>query len=430
MNRFLLARPDAVLRAEGVRASYPDPSAAVAVLREWTASSGPVADASPADPGRAQTPGGPPRDTSSAKQAGSARDEPAPHDRQAGSMRADRGAHGRAPASTRAPKLIVGALPFDPHEPAALWQPETALHTAGPWRPAALPELPAVRVVAELPSAAEHVARVTKLVEQLGDPVNPLGKVVAARSMLIEADAPLEPETVAAHLLTRHPNAAVYSVDLSAAGRSGETLIGATPEVLVARHGTRVSLHPLAGTLPRLTDPDADAAQARELLSSTKNHAEHAFVIDWIRERLGPVCTELHVPAAPELMSTEQVWHLATPIHGVLRDPSTTALELALLLHPTPAVNGTPFAAALAAITTDEPRRGFYGGAVGWCDGHGDGEWVVAIRGAELSADRRSLRASAGGGIVAASDPAAELAETTAKFRTLLGALRCAVPED
>ncbi|MEV6222688.1 isochorismate synthase [Nocardia fluminea] len=381
MNEFLLARPDAVLRTSGVRESYSDPRQAVAALRA--------------------------RQQRHADSAGERHDSP--------------GAR---------PTLLVGALPFDPREPAALWQPETVLHTAGPWRPAAIPELPDVRVVAEMPSAAEHVARVTKLVEQLGDPANELRKVVAARSIVLEADAPLEPEVLAAHLLTRHPNATVYAVDLSAAGRPGETLIGATPEVLVARHGDRVSLHPLAGTLPRRADPADDTAQARELLSSTKNHDEHAFVIDWIRQQLGPVCAELRIPDAPELLSTEQVWHLATPIHGVLRDPSTTALDLALLLHPTPAVNGTPFTAALDAIASGEPRRGFYGGAVGWCGDDGDGEWVVAIRGGELSADRRTLRASAGGGIVAASDPRAELAETTVKLRTLLSALRCELPND
>ncbi|MDO3649369.1 isochorismate synthase [Nocardia mangyaensis] len=393
MDRFLLARPDAVLRTTGVRAGYADPRQAVEALRGWRDRD----NSSPGAPG----------------QDGIVADH---QDR-----RSEPGA---------APRLVVGALPFDPREPAALWRPEVALHTAGPWRPAALPTLPGVRVVDEIPGAAEHVARVAKLVEQLGDPANDLRKVVAARSMVLAADGPLDPEVVAGHLLTRHPNASVYAVDLSAAGRTGETLIGATPEVLVARHGTRVSLRPLAGTLPRLPDPDADVNQARELLSSTKNHDEHAFVIDWIRERLTPVCAELHIPDAPELLSTEQVWHLATPIHGVLRDPSTTALDLALLLHPTPAVNGTPFAAALDAITAAEPHRGFYGGAVGWCAADGDGEWVVAIRGAELAADRRTLRASAGGGIVAASDPRAELAETTAKFRTLLGALRCDVPND
>ncbi|MVU80096.1 isochorismate synthase [Nocardia sp. ET3-3] len=326
-------------------------------------------------------------------------------------------------------ELIVGALPFDPRRPAALVAPEQAAHTAGPWRPAALPELPEVRVISEIPSATEHVARVAKLVGQLGDPAQPLRKVVAARSLLAEAETPLEAEVIAAHLVTRHPRAAVYAVDLTPAGRPGETLLGATPEVLVARRGRTVTLHPLAGTLPRLADPDADAAQARDLLASTKNREEHAYVIDWIRERLAPICTELVIPEGPELLSTPQVWHLATPIRAELRDPATTALDLAVLLHPTPAVCGTPTDLALDAIADLEGDRGFYAGAVGWCDATGDGNWYVAIRCAELSADGRTLRAFAGGGIVAASDPESELHETTAKLRTFLGGLHCPIPE-
>ncbi|MFE9321465.1 isochorismate synthase MenF [Nocardia sp. NPDC052278] len=325
-------------------------------------------------------------------------------------------------------ELIVGALPFDPRSSAALCVPEQAQRTVGPWRPAALPDLPAVRVITEIPSPAEHVARVTKLVEQLNDPAQPLRKVVAARSVLAEADSALEPELVAGHLLTRHPHANVFAVDLTAAGRPGATLVGATPEVLVARHGTTVTLHPLAGTLPRLADPDDDAAQARELLASTKNRDEHAFVIEWIREVLAPVCAELTIPDGPQLINTHEVWHLATPITGRLRDPATTALDLAIRLHPTPAVCGTPTDLALDTIAHIEEERGFYGGAVGWCDAYGDGEWVVAIRSAEIAADGRSIRAFAGGGIVAASDPHAELDETTAKLRTLLGSLHCAIP--
>ncbi|WP_454199848.1 isochorismate synthase [Nocardia sp. Marseille-Q1738] len=325
-------------------------------------------------------------------------------------------------------ELVVGALPFDPRRPAALSVPERAEHTVGPWRPAALPDLPAVRVVAEIPSPAEHVARVTKLVEQLEDPGQPLRKVVAARSVLAEAEFALDPELVAGHLLTRHPHANVFAVDLTPAGRPGATLVGATPEVLIARHGDTVTLRPLAGTLPRLPDPAADAAQARELLASTKNRDEHAFVIDWIRDRLGPICAELSIPDSPELISTHEVWHLATPISGRLRDTSITALDLAVLLHPTPAVCGTPTHLALDTIAHIEEDRGFYGGAVGWCDADGDGAWMVAIRSAELSADGRTVHAYAGGGIVAASDPQAELDETTAKLRTLLGALHCTLP--
>ncbi|WP_051133575.1 isochorismate synthase [Nocardia paucivorans] len=322
---------------------------------------------------------------------------------------------------------VVGALPFDPRRPAALTEPERTLFTAGPWRPAALPELPPVRVVCEQPEPDEHMVRVAGLIERINDPSLPLRKVVAARSVLAEADDELDAQIVAAHLLSRQPRANVFAVDLSPAGRTGQTLVGASPEVLVTRRGPTVTLHPLAGTLPRLPDPDADAARATELLASTKNRDEHAFVIEWIRQRLDPVCTELSIPDRPELVHTHEVWHLGTPIRGVLRDPAPSALELALLLHPTPAVCGTPTAAALETILELEEDRGFYGGAVGWCDQQGDGVWVVAIRSAELAADRRTLRAFAGGGIVAASEPRAELDETTAKLRTLLSALNCPI---
>ena len=324
--------------------------------------------------------------------------------------------------------LIVGAIPFDPDDPAALCEPEHASHTAGSWRPAALPPLPEVRVIAEIPSPAEHMTRVTKLVEQLSDAGQPLRKVVAARSVIAAATEPLDAEVVAAHLLVRHPLANVFAVDLSAAGRTGATLVGATPEVLVARHGDTVTLRPLAGTAPRHPDPVVDAEHSRELLSSTKNRDEHAFVIEWIREQLTPVCADLTIPDGPELLDTPEVWHLATPITGRLRDPATIALDLALLLHPTPAVCGTPTGLALRTIADIEEPRGFYGGAVGWCDDRGDGEWVVAIRCAELAADGSTLQAYGGGGIVAASDPRTELDETTAKLRTLLNGLACTIP--
>ncbi|MBB5914040.1 isochorismate synthase [Nocardia transvalensis] len=348
--------------------------------------------------------------------------------RTSGVRRAFDEARGAADALRDGAGLIVGALAFDPRRPAALCEPERAEHTAGPWRPAALPPLPEVRVITEIPSAAEHIARVTKLVEQLSDTAQPLRKVVAARSLLAAADGPLDPVVVAGHLLARHPRANVFAVDLTPAGRPGATLVGATPEVLVARYGETVTLRPLAGTAPRHPDPDIDAERSRELLSSTKNRAEHAFVIDWIRDRLGPVCAELTVPDGPELINTSEVWHLATPIRGRLRDPGTTALDLAMLLHPTPAVCGTPTDLALETIVEAEEDRGFYGGAVGWCDARGDGEWVVAIRCAELSADGHGVRAFGGGGIVAASDPRTELDETTAKLRTLLGGLHCELP--
>jgi isochorismate synthase len=312
--------------------------------------------------------------------------------------------------------LLVGALPFDPAAPAALTVPQTWTRDTGPVLAGPLPALPAARVSHETPSRAEHVARVAKLLELLD--AGELRKVVAARSVQLVADAAIDPELLLAHLIATHPTANGFAADLT-----GTTLVGASPELLVARRGTEVSLRPMAGTAPRHADPDTDRATADELLGSAKNLAEHAFVIDWIREQLTPVCAELHIPSTPELVGTPEVWHLATPVHGVLRDPATTALDLALRLHPTPAVCGTPTDTALATILELEEDRGFYGGTVGWCDDRGDGAWVVAIRCAEIAGDGRSATAWAGGGIVTGSDPRAELDETTSKLRTLLGAL-------
>jgi isochorismate synthase len=226
-------------------------------------------------------------------------------------------------------------------------------------------------------------------------------------------------------LVQADPQATGYLADLSPAGReyTGAVLVGASPELLVARTGDQVTCQPFAGTAPRSTDPAADRANGATLAASAKDRHEHQLVVDTMRACLEPLCSSLEIAAEPHLSSTAALWHLSTPIRGTLRETSTTALDLALALHPTPAVGGVPTPAAVDLIADLEGDRGFYAGAVGWCDADGDGRWVVAIRGAQLSADRRSAVAQAGGGIVAQSDPDEEVAETTAKFRTVLTAL-------
>ncbi len=197
---------------------------------------------------------------------------------------------------------------------------------------------------------------------------------------------------------------------------------------------------PFAGSAPRAGDPELDAANGAALAASAKNRHEHQLVIDTMRAALEPLCDELTIAAEPQLSRTAAVWHLCTPISGRLRETSTTAIDLALALHPTPAVGGVPTRAASELIAELEGDRGFYAGAVGWCDASGDGRWVVSIRCAQLSADRRTALAHAGGGIVAESDPDDEVDETTTKFATILTALgveqsmteniRRATPED
>lgn len=333
-------------------------------------------------------------------------------------------AEARAALASGETPIVVGALPFDKTRPAALLRPDTVRCTD------ALPDwpvgaLPAVHIAETVPAPLEHRARVAAAVQSLNDPAGGLHKVVLARALRLVADGPLDVRTLLRRLAADDPAANVYFSDLSAAGDAytGRGLIGASPELLVARRGDVVHCRPFAGSAPRFADPGADEASGAALAASTKNRHEHAVVIDEIRTALDPLCVDLQIAPTPQLSATAAVWHLNTPITGRLRDTRTTALDLAIALHPTPAVGGVPADAATALINRLEGDRGFYAGAVGWCDAAGDGRWVVSIRCAQLSADRRSADAHAGGGIVAESDPDDELAETTTKFTTILSAL-------
>jgi isochorismate synthase len=297
-------------------------------------------------------------------------------------------------------------------------------------RTAGLPDwptgpLPAVQIAEAVPAPEEHRARVRRACDQLAAPGTRLRKVVLARALRLAADAPLDARAVLRRLVATDPAAYGYLVDLSAAGGhySGMALVGASPELLVARDGDRVTCQPFAGSAPRAADPELDAAAGAALADSAKNRHEHQLVIDAMREALQPLCSDLTIAPTPRLTRTSAVWHLSTPINGRLRDTSITAMDLALTLHPTPAVGGVPTDAAAQLIAALEGDRGFYAGAVGWCDQHGDGRWVVSLRCAQLAADRRTALAHSGGGIVAESDPDDEVAETTTKFVTILTAL-------
>ena len=213
---------------------------------------------------------------------------------------------------------------------------------------------------------AERVAHAVKRIVA-GD----VGKVVLARSVDIVLDAEVEPLRLLDALAGGNAGHNAFGVDLGAATGSGSWLLGASPEVLLRKSGSVVTCHPYAGSAPRSPDPVVDRAAADGLFSSAKDLAEHAFVVDHLRDRLGHLCDDVDAPSTPQLQSTGEVWHLATPIRARLRDPATTALDLALLLGPTPAVCGTPSDVAAQIIREVEGERGFYAGAVGWCDAAG-----------------------------------------------------------
>jgi menaquinone-specific isochorismate synthase len=239
-----------------------------------------------------------------------------------------------------------------------------------------------------------------------------LAKTVLARDLRAQAAAPIDIRVLLSRLAERFPACYTFAV----AG-----LVGATPELLVRRSGGRIESLVLAGTTARGTSPADDAARGTALFGSAKDREEHAYAAEMVKDALAPLCTELTVPAEPELLSLANLMHLATPVRGRL-DREWSVLDVVAALHPTPAVCGTPTEVAMDLIRELEVMdRGRYAGPVGWVDARGDGEWGIALRCAEIDGPRARL--FAGCGIVADSDPAAELAEAQTKFRVMQYAL-------
>ena len=298
---------------------------------------------------------------------------------------------------------------------AVIWQygttPEAATEAIEP------PE-PGVAEVAAPMTSAGYAAMVAEAVAVMAEPGAALRKVVLSRPVEVRLRGPLPLAAVLRRLRAGEPNCTIFSMPVA-----DGSFFGASPELLVARHGTRVSCHPLAGTVPRGDTARSDADAQRDLGRSAKNREEHRFVVDEIAATLGPFCAELSVPAVPSVVAFRSVAHLGTRIEGRLARP-VGVLELLQCLHPTPAVGGTPRADALAFIARHETgARGHWAGPVGWVGADGDGEWMIGIRSAELDADAAALTLRAGGGIVADSDPEAEAAEANVKLATVLEAV-------
>lgn len=324
--------------------------------------------------------------------------------------------------------VAVGALPFSPGGPVHVVVPEAVRWSApletideplpGGGCPAAAGSEATGPTwsVRPVPAPADYAGIVDAAVERMEEP-GPLQKVVLARSLELRSDEPVDPAALLRTLAVRDPRGYAFAIDLG-----GETLVGASPELLVSRRGDRVTARPLAGSSPRSADPGDDHDRAAALFRSPKDRREHAVVVDAVAAALRPFCDELDVPGEPALVGTTAMWHLGTTVSGRLADPMPSALRLATALHPTPAVCGTPPAAAHALIDELEPfERGPYAGAVGWQDADGDGEWVVTIRCGIVRGD--ALRLYAGAGVVVGSRGVDELAETQAKFRTFLSAI-------
>ena len=332
--------------------------------------------------------------------------------------------------------VAFGALPFDRSAPATLVVPsvihgrtaegarwrtdigsiepanDTAVSDPSPGSiTVSLPRSPSEVTVRSVRPADEWCETVAAATERIR--AGELTKVVLARELSVETDEPIDAATLLRRLRDLYPMAMCFAVD---------GMVGASPELLVSRVGEIVRAHPMAGTTARTGDVDADHRRASELLGSSKNRTEHQITIDMVHDTLLPWCSYLDAEPSPSVVAAGPVQHLATLVEGRLSRPTPPLLDLVAALHPTPAVGGWPRAEALRVISELEPAdRGRYAGPVGWTDAGGNGAFAVGIRSVELRGAHARL--FAGVGVVADSDPAAELAETRAKSQALLGAL-------
>jgi salicylate biosynthesis isochorismate synthase len=240
-----------------------------------------------------------------------------------------------------------------------------------------------------------------------------MSKIVLAREVLVSAGAAHDPAAVFGAMREQFPSCFCFCC-----GTPEAAFIGASPELLLRRSGASVSTVALAGSTRRSSDPAVDDHLGEQLLRSDKDRREHAIVAERIARSLRQHAVWVEAGEEPEIVKVANIQHLATPIVAQLAEPRS-AVELAGTLHPTPAVGGEPAAAALAAIAeVEQMDRGWYAGPVGWMDATEDGEFCVALRSALLR--DREAHLYAGVGVVAGSDPAAELAETEIKLGALL----------
>lgn len=313
--------------------------------------------------------------------------------------------------------VMVGAIPFDTHQPSELFIPErwenfsrTAKQQSARYASVQAPMDVVERQ--EIPQQDTFMAMVERAAALTATPE--VDKVVLSRLIDITTRDRVDSGALLERLIAQNPASFNFHVPLS----DGGVLLGASPELLLRKEGEHFSSLPLAGSARRQPDDVLDREAGNKLLASGKDRHEHELVTQAMKSVLAPRCRELSLPDSPQLVNTPTLWHLATPIEGTAL-AQENAMSLACLLHPTPALSGFPHLVAKRLIGELEPfDRQLFGGIVGWCDDEGNGEWVVTIRCARLH--QRTLRLFAGAGIVPASSPLGEWRETGVKLTTML----------
>lgn len=264
------------------------------------------------------------------------------------------------------------------------------------------------------PHVTEYASSVATAIDAIR--TGKFDKVVLTRSVIVNSTEPVAILRVFRQLAQRYPQCYNF------AWKSGDAVfMGASPELLAEVRGSTVHSNPLAGSIRRGEGKDEDRSLGRSLMASAKDREEHRLVVDDVKERLGPMTSNLDVPPEPELKRMASVQHLSTRISGML-DAGVGIMDVVDAVHPTPAVGGVARTEAMEFIQqTEQIDRGWYTGGIGWMNGAGDGAIAIGLR-CGLVRDART-QLFAGAGIVAESKPDAELRETRLKLRPLLDVL-------
>ncbi|MBC6460761.1 chorismate-binding protein [Actinomadura sp. HBU206391] len=311
--------------------------------------------------------------------------------------------------------VIVGTLPLDPGMPTWLVIP-ARVHWAAPLRPGPPPNrIPVAHAaIRDVPGPAAFRAGIESALTRLD--AGELDEITLTRALHLAGLTGTDQRELLRNLGRNDPCAHLYATDLPV----NRTLLGSGPVPLVRRTGDRILVQALGDSTGRGADPATDRRLAAALIGSAVGRRRHALTVDAAAAALTPHCGELDVPGQPSLICTPTRWHLSTRLSGRLIDPTVSSLALATALRPAPPGRGGS-ADGRVVEPTGPFGRNFHRSAVGWCDASGDGEWVVAGACAEIGADQ--MRLFTGTHVVAGTDPDTELADTSARLRTLLTAL-------
>ncbi len=318
--------------------------------------------------------------------------------------------------------LLFGVVPFNQENPTQFVIPKTLYVSSSTRASRAQNQAHSAAKVISSPTGNHYKQGVSSLLEMFAHAG--LSKVVLSRAVEVATDEDIDQAQLLRNLLAINTRGYTFAASID----QGNRLMGASPELLVAKKGSQLMSNPLAGSRPRSSSPADNHALAQSLLNTQKDLHEHGLVVEEVERVLSRYCHNLYTPMVPSVIETETMLHLSTRLEGQADDPNISSLQVAAELHPTPAVCGFPRQPAYDAIKQLEGfDRGYFTGMVGWCDARGNGEWVVTIRCAEVKT--RQMKVFAGAGIVNESQPQSELDETGAKMRTILSAAGIALNE-